>query len=266
LQKRQKELFEKFAPQLLSRVDWLEHMPAKFKGLILANEVLDAMPVHLVVWRGTSLFERGVAWNGGAFEWSDRLLINKELVKIARELSSQINSDGNKIRTYISEISLLTRGFMRSLAAILQQGAIVLIDYGFTHKEYYHSQRNRGTLMCHYRHRTHDDPFYFPGLQDITSHVDFSAVTEAATGAGLELLGYTSQAHFLINCGITEILARIPAENTDNYLPLANQLQKLVSPTEMGELFKVIAFGKDIQQPLVGFSSGDKGRQLKREA
>jgi SAM-dependent MidA family methyltransferase len=194
------------------------------------------------------------------------LLINKELVKIARELSSQINSDGNKIRTYISEISLLTRGFMRSLAAILQQGAIVLIDYGFTHKEYYHSQRNRGTLMCHYRHRTHDDPFYFPGLQDITSHVDFSAVTEAATGAGLELLGYTSQAHFLINCGITEILARIPAENTDNYLPLANQLQKLVSPTEMGELFKVIAFGKDIQQPLVGFSSGDKGRQLKREA
>lgn len=266
LQKRQKELFEKFAPQLLSRVDWLKHMPAKFKGLILANEVLDAMPVHLVVWRGTSLFERGVAWNGGAFEWSDRLLINKELVKIARELSSQINSDGNKIRTYISEISLLTRGFMRSLAAILQQGAIVLIDYGFTHKEYYHSQRNRGTLMCHYRHRTHDDPFYFPGLQDITSHVDFSAVTEAATGAGLELLGYTSQAHFLINCGITEILARIPAENTDNYLPLANQLQKLVSPTEMGELFKVIAFGKDIQQPLVGFSSGDKGRQLKREA
>jgi SAM-dependent MidA family methyltransferase len=120
--------------------------------------------------------------------------------------------------------------------------------------------------MCHYRHHAHDDPFYFPGLQDITSHVDFSAIAEAATGAGLELLGYVSQAHFLINCGITEILARIPAENTGDFLPMANQLQKLVSPAEMGELFKVIAFGKDIQQPLVGFISGDRSGLLKKEA
>ncbi len=266
LQKRQKELFEKFAPHLLSRVDWLGHLPAKFKGLILANEVLDAMPVHLVVWRGTSLFERGVAWNGEAFEWSDQLLNNRELFKVARELSSQINSDGDNVGTYVSEIGLSTRGFMRSLAGILQQGAIVLIDYGFGYNEYYHSQRNRGTLMCHYRHHAHDDPFYFPGLQDITSHVDFSAIAEAATGAGLELLGYASQAHFLINCGITEILARIPAENTGDFLPIANQLQKLVSPAEMGELFKVIAFGKDIQQPLVGFTSGEKSGLLKKEA
>jgi len=266
LRKRQKELFEKFAPHLLSRVGWLEHMPTKFKGLILANEVLDAMPVHLVVWRGTSLFERGVAWNGRALEWSDHLLVNKELFKVARELSSQINSNGENVGTYVSEISLSTRGFMRGLAGVLQQGAIVLIDYGFGYNEYYHSQRNRGTLICHYRHHVHDDPFYFPGLQDITSHVDFSAIAEVATGAGLELLGYTSQAHFLINCGITEILARIPAENVGDFLPMANQLQKLVSPAEMGELFKVIVFGKNIQQPLVGFASGDKSRQLKKEA
>ncbi len=266
LRKRQKELFEKFAPHLLSRVGWLEHMPTKFKGLILANEVLDAMPVHLVVWRGTSLFERGVAWNGRALEWSDHLLVNRELFKVARELSSQINSDGENVGTYVSEISLSTRRFMRSLAGVLQQGAIVLIDYGFGYNEYYHSQRNRGTLICHYRHHAHDDPFYFPGLQDITSHVDFSSIAEVATGAGLELLGYTSQAHFLINCGITEILARIPVENVGDFLPMANQLQKLVSPAEMGELFKVIAFGKNIQQPLVGFASGDKSRQLKKEA
>jgi len=262
LQNRQKELFEKFAPHLLSRVDWLEHLPAKFEGLILANEVLDAMPVHLVVWRGTNLFERGVAWNGRALEWSDHILVNRELFKVARELSPQINSDGENVGTYVSEISLSTRRFMRSLAGILQQGAIVLIDYGFGYSEYYHSQRNRGTLMCHYRHHAHEDPFYFPGLQDITSHVDFSAISQVATAEGLELLGYTSQAHFLINCGITEILARIPAENAGDFLPLANQLQKLVSPAEMGELFKVIVFGKNIQQPLVGFTSGDKSRQL----
>ncbi|TDI81967.1 MAG: class I SAM-dependent methyltransferase [Betaproteobacteria bacterium] len=262
LQNRQKELFEKLAPHLLSRVDWLEHLPAKFEGLILANEVLDAMPVHLVVWRGTNLFERGVAWNGRALEWSDHILVNRELFKVARELSPQINSDGENVGTYVSEISLSTRRFMRSLAGILQQGAIVLIDYGFGYSEYYHSQRNRGTLMCHYRHHAHEDPFYFPGLQDITSHVDFSAISQVATAEGLELLGYTSQAHFLINCGITEILARIPAENAGDFLPLANQLQKLVSPAEMGELFKVIVFGKNIQQPLVGFTSGDKSRQL----
>ena len=262
LQNRQKELFEKLAPHLLSRVGWLEHLPAKFEGLILANEVLDAMPVHLVVWRGTNLFERGVAWNGRALEWSDHILVNRELFKVARELSPQINSDGENVGTYVSEISLSTRRFMRSLAGILQQGAIVLIDYGFGYSEYYHSQRNRGTLMCHYRHHAHEDPFYFPGLQDITSHVNFSAIAEVATAAGLELLGYTSQAHFLINCGITEILARIPAENASDFLPMANQLQKLVSPAEMGELFKVIVFGKNIQQPLVGFTSGDKSRQL----
>jgi SAM-dependent MidA family methyltransferase len=120
-------------------------------------------------------------------------------------------------------------------------------------------------MMCHYRHHAHDDPFYFPGLQDITSHVDFTAITDVAAGEGLELLGYTSQAQFLINCGITEILSRIPVENTSDYLPMANQMQKLVSPAEMGELFKVIALGKDNQQPLIGFESGDKSFLLEKD-
>ena len=151
---------------------------------------------------------------------------------------------------------------LRGNAGVLQQGAIVLIDYGFGRSEYYHPQRNQGTLMCHIRHHAHDDPFYLPGLQDITSHVDFSAVAAATS---LELLGYTTQAHFLINCGITDILAQTPAENSSDYLPLANQLQKLVSPAEMGELFKVIALGKsgkNMRQPLAGFVSGDKSRLL----
>jgi SAM-dependent MidA family methyltransferase len=151
---------------------------------------------------------------------------------------------------------------MLSLSAVLKRGAILLIDYGFGRNEYYHPQRDRGTLMCHYRHHAHDDPFYLPGLQDITSHVDFSAIAGAAHKAGLDLLGYTSQAHFLINCGITELLAQIPAENAADYLPLANQVQKLLSPAEMGELFKVIAFGKNVSTPLTGFASGDKSRRL----
>ena len=258
LQEQQNKLFEKFAPHLLSRVQWLENLPTKFKGMILANEVLDAMPVHLVVWRDNNLFERGVVWSGKRFEWSDRLLVEGELFKIAQEIIPRASFNNNNIDTYISEINLSVRGFIRSLANILQKGAIVLIDYGFGRNEYYHDQRSRGTLMCHYRHHSHDDPFYFPGLQDITSHVDFTAIADVATGEGVELLGYASQAQFLINCGITEILAQTPVEHTGDYLPIANQVQKLVSPAEMGELFKVIALGKDTQQSLIGFSSGDK--------
>lgn len=258
LRQRQRELFEKRVPHLAPRVDWLEHLPARFNGLMLANEVLDAMPVHLVVWRDVGLFERGVVWNGAAFEWRKRPLVDGELFTVARALNLQVDPG----KDYVSEINLAARGFMRSLAGILQQGAIVLIDYGFGRSEYYHPQRDQGTLMCHYRHHAHDDPFYLPGLQDITSHVDFSALTEVAINAGLELRGYTTQAHFLINCGITEILAQTPVENTGAYLPLANQLKKLVSPAEMGELFKAIAFGKNIRQPLAGFVSGDKSRLL----
>ena len=269
LQQRQRQLFERYAPHLLLRVVWLEYLPAKFNGLILANEVLDAMPVHLVAWRNAGLFERGVTSSvssGDEFRWSERPLGEGELFEAARELTPRIASGngniGDDVDEYVSEISLATRGFMASLANILERGAIVLIDYGFGRGEYYHPQRSHGTLMCHYRHHAHDDPFYLPGLQDITSHVDFSAIAEAGTNAGLDLLGYTTQAYFLINCGITESLAQTSVENVKEYLPLANQLQKLVSPAEMGELFKAIAFGKNISQPLFGFTNGDKSRLL----
>lgn len=261
LQQRQQQFFEKFAPHLASRIAWLEHLPATFTGLILANEVLDAMPVHAIAWRGSSLFARGVASDGDAFKWSDRPLFEGELFEAARELKTRIDPDGN-IGSYITEIGLAARHFTLGLAKVLQRGAVILIDYGFGRDEYYHPQRSRGTLMCHYRHRAHDDPFYLPGLQDITSHVDFSAIAGAAANAELALQGYTNQAHFLVNCGITEILAQTPAENVKHYLPLANQVQKLVSPAEMGELFKVITLGKHIRQPLIGFTHGDKSRML----
>lgn len=262
LQQRQQALFAKYAPHLVSSVHWLTSLPKEFCGLILANEVLDAMPVHLVVWRDHQLYEHGVTWNHPGFEWRERLLVTGALFDIARELPPSKQAVDHASFHYVSEISLTNRRFTHSLARILQCGVILLIDYGFGKGEYYHPQRHQGTLMCHYRHHVHDDPFYLPGLQDITSHVDFSAITEVALDAGLQLLGYTNQAHFLINCGITDILSRTPADNSHRYLPLANQLQRLVSPAEMGELFKAIAFGKQIDQPLMGFISGDKSRLL----
>ena len=163
---------------------------------------------------------------------------------------------------YRSEINLQAEAWISNLGAWLTRGAALLIDYGFPRHEYYHPQRHRGTLMCHIQHRAHDDVFLAPGLQDITAHVDFTAVAHAAQTAGLELLGYTSQARFLLNAGLADILAA--------YVPASEQLraqtngavQKLISEAEMGELFKVIALGRGVTEPLSGFARGDRSGSL----
>ncbi len=250
LRQRQQHLLARFA----ARVEWLDALPASFSGLIIGNEVLDAMPVHLVAWGKDSLFERGVSLVDGQFSWSERKLTSGELFDIAAGLDVPPGT--------ISEIGLAARGFVATLAGLLEKGAILTLDYGFGQSEYYHSQRSTGTLMCHYRHHAHDDPFHLPGLQDITAHVDFTAIAETGVDHGLNLLGYTSQAHFLINSGITDLLARASPEQASAYLPLAAQAQKLLNPAEMGELFKVIALGKGIDTPLLGFVRGDKSRML----
>lgn len=262
LQQRQRALIEQKIPHLASRVHWLTTLPEQFTGVIVANEVLDAMPVHLVVWQDGQIFEQGVIWHDQNFAWQARPLTTGKLHEIARELPPAVSEDRQEDNRYLSEISLANRRFIRTLAERLQQGVMLLIDYGFGESEYYHPQRRQGTLMCHYRHHAHDDPFFLPGLQDLTSHVDFSAVAGSAQASGLTLMGYTTQAHFLINCGITDLLARIPADHAGSYLPLANQVQRLVSPAEMGELFKVMALGKSIETPLRGFVSGDLRRRL----
>jgi SAM-dependent MidA family methyltransferase len=163
---------------------------------------------------------------------------------------------------YETEINLTARALVTSLARLLTRGVMLFIDYGFPAREFYHPQRSSGTLMCHYRHHAHGDPFAFVGLQDITTHVDFSAVAAAARVGGAELLGYATQAQFLINCGITDLLAATPASDTRAYAPLAAQAQKLMSPAEMGELFKVVALGKNVGAPLLGFARGDKSHTL----
>ncbi|MDP3482903.1 MAG: SAM-dependent methyltransferase, partial [Sulfuricella sp.] len=260
LRQRQQHLLARFAP----RVEWLDRLPASFSGLIIGNEVLDAMPVHLVAWGEDSILERGVSMEDGRFSWSERKLTSGELFDAASGLAPTLTLPRNagEGKNYVSEIGLAARGFIATLAGLLEKGAILMLDYGFGQNEYYHPQRSSGTLMCHYRHHAHDDPFYLPGLQDITSHVDFTAIAEAGVRHGLKLLGYTSQAHFLINSGITDLLARASPEQASAYLPLAAQAQKLLNPAEMGELFKAIALGKDVDTPLVGFARGDKSHML----
>jgi SAM-dependent MidA family methyltransferase len=242
-------------------IEWLDQLPVRFSGIVVANEVLDALPVHLVrrnagdvresAASADDIDELGVDFDERhrTFVWRARPAAG-EVAAAARVLD--LPSD------YTTELHLAARGLVRSLGAMLERGVMLFIDYGFPAREYYHPQRNRGTLMCHYRHRAHDDPLQLPGLQDITAHVDFSAIAAAAHETGLETLGYTTQAQFLINCGITDILAETPATDAAAYLPLAAAAQKLLGPAEMGELFKVLALGRHFSAPLLGFRSGDR--------
>ncbi|MFA7292138.1 MAG: SAM-dependent methyltransferase [Rhodocyclaceae bacterium] len=257
LRARQRETLQAGAPHLLDRVEWLDRLPTHFDGLVLANELLDALPAHLVRWRADGIFERGVAVEAGEFVWVEQAASGAVL-----ERAKVLGSECIPYAGYLSEIGLAATAWTASWADILGCGALLLIDYGFPRREFYHPQRHEGTLMCHYRHHAHPDPFYLPGLQDVTVHVDFTAIAEAGTEAGLDFLGYTAQAPFLINCGLTEVLSRTPADDLRRYLPLASAAQKLISPAEMGELFKVIALGRGIEQPLLGFLSGERSAAL----
>ena len=251
------DLRDRQRQRLGERVQWLERMPQRFRGVMLANEVVDAMPVHAVAWRGDGIFERGVCANEGQLAWSLRPAEGAVLAA-ARTLAIEPPTSG----AYESEIGLIAPTWIRLLARALERGAILVADYGFPAHEYYHPQRSTGTLACHYRHRVHGDPFYLPGLQDITAHVDFSALARAAGAGGLDVLGYANQAQFLINCGITELLEKEDPADTKRYLPLVSAVQTLLAPSEMGELFKFLALGRGVGAPLLGFASGNRAHAL----
>jgi SAM-dependent MidA family methyltransferase len=232
------------------RVRHIDRLPERFSGAVVANEVVDAMPVHIVHWTERGILERGVA---AGLQWADRPATG-ELLRAAKQIEVPA--------AYVSEIGLEARAWMGTLAEMVDKGAVFVIDYGFPRHEYYHPQRATGTVMCHHRHQAHADPFARPGLEDITAHVDFTALAEAAHEGGAEILGYTSQAQFLVNCGITDVLGEANAENALHYAPIAAQAQKLLSPAEMGELFKVLAIGKNVTTPLLGFTRGDRRASL----
>jgi SAM-dependent MidA family methyltransferase len=250
---QQETILRELPAALASRVEWLDALPEKFAGCMVGNEVLDALPVHLVAQREDGLCERGVGVEGDALVWRERM-IDGALANTARAFALPPG--------YVTEVCQAAPALIASLAESLQHGALLLIDYGFPRREYYHPQRSGGTLMCHYRHHAHDDPFIYPGLQDITAHVDFTSIAEAGVAHGLQASGYVSQAQFLINSGITDLLTQVSPSDATAYFPLAAEAQKLISPAEMGELFKVIALSKGVNEPLLGFARGDKRHTL----
>jgi SAM-dependent MidA family methyltransferase len=242
LRARQQEALKDF-PQ----VTWLDDFPHAFSGVVLANEVLDAMPVQLVRKGADGWRELMVTVAGGAFAFTQRQADAALVQRIAHQIPDAAElPDG-----YVTEVHALACGFMASLAQMLArgQGAAILLDYGFPAHEYYLDQRSGGTLMCHYRHHAHPEPFYLPGLQDITAHVDFTAMALAAQDAGADVLGYMSQAAFLLGAGIGELLLELDPADPKRYLPQANAMHKLVSPAEMGELFKVLVVGHGVELP-----------------
>jgi len=254
LRERQAGHLRTALPALADRAVWLDALPDAFEGIVIANEVLDALPVRVVAWEDDGLDEAGVVARDERFAWALRPLEDADLRAEASALSVPC--------PYRSEFNLRADALVATLAERLHRGALLFVDYGFGRDEYYHPQRHAGTLMCHYRHHAHDDPFHLPGLQDITAHVDFTRVAKAALAAGLSLAGYTTQARFLVDCGITDLLARVPPEDAATYLPTVAGAQKLLAPQEMGELFKAIAFTRGPAAPLPGFRTGDLSRLL----
>jgi SAM-dependent MidA family methyltransferase len=253
LRARQQATLAQLAPAYLERVEWLDTLPEHFSGCLLGNEVLDAMPTHAVSWGEDDCIEEiGVA------------IEDDRLIEAARPAAGALLSAAQALSIegpWRGEISLAVRAWISDLSRRLEQGALLLIDYGLPRHELYHPQRNGGSIRCHYRHRVHQDAFWYPGMSDITSHVDFTAVAEAGFDAGLEVLGYCSQANFLLNCGIGELLGEVGAGDTAT-LRARGAVNVLLSPNEMGELFKVIALGRGVPGPLRGFARSDKVHTL----
>lgn len=260
LRERQEQQLRQRAAWLLDCVCWLDALPvAPLRGVILANEVIDALPVHRIELRGDEVMELCVQTQGDGFEWLP--------VAAAGTLSAQV---GALLRTlpeflpagYITELNTRLGPWVAAMAGILKQGALLCLDYGYPRHEYYHPQRTSGTLRCYYRHRVHDDPFFCPGLQDITACVDFSALAEAGIAVDLELYGFTNQAQFLLGCGLDTLLAAHAGTGDRARLETARQVRLLTLPGEMGERIKALCLGRGLAGPLAGFSPVDQRHRL----
>lgn len=245
LRQRQAQTLAPYA----EHVRWLDTLPESLQGVVVGNELLDAMPVKLITRLKAVWHERGVVLNpdqpeaGAAFAWSDRVSTLRPPCEIAGE------------HDFLTEIHPQAEAFVRTLADRLTRGALFLIDYGFSENEYYHEQRHMGTVMCHRSHRSDTDPLADVGLKDITAHVNFTGIALAAQEAGLELLGYCTQARFLLNCGLAGLLEAAP-------LAQRVRSQALIMEHEMGELFKVIGWVKGEAWDALGFAQGDRSHRL----
>jgi SAM-dependent MidA family methyltransferase len=255
LRERQRETLARLAPSEAERVEWLSELPPVIEGAVIMNEVLDAVPPHLIARRGDRWLERGVTRQGDAFAFAERPLDNERLRALAR---ARFPSHGD----YESEINPAAEALTEDVGRRLKAGALLAIDYGFPRAEYYHPQRREGTLMGHFRHRAHADPFLWPGLSDLTTHVDFTAIAEAGERAGLSVAGFASQASYLLSSGLLEHLQAAGLPDSAAYLREASAVQTLTSPAEMGELFKVLALARNADIAWHGFALADMTHRL----
>jgi SAM-dependent MidA family methyltransferase len=256
LRARQRATLERHAPDQLPRVEWLSALPATIDGAIVANEVLDAIPVHIVARRAGSYVERGV------IEDRSRGVLAFEERPAPASLATLAAARFPPAIDYLSELNPAAEALVEELGRRLVAGAALFIDYGFPRSEYFHEQRDEGTLLCHHRQHVHDDPLHLPGLSDITAHVDFTAIAEAAERAGLVVAGFAAQAPFLLGCGILDLLAAAGAADTPAYLKAAAAVQRLLSPAEMGELFKVLAVARSEEIAWPGFAIANHCHRL----
>jgi SAM-dependent MidA family methyltransferase len=254
LRDRQRATLAAAVPQLINRVEWLDRLPERFRGVVVANEVLDALSVERFAWREGRVQALGVTATSDRFEWAE-----VAAAPGLRAAVDRIHTDcgAHWPEGYTSEVAMGLAPWLAAVAQGLERGVVLFVDYGLPRREFYAAERRSGTLLCHFRHRFNDDPFARPGLQDITSWVDFTAVAEAAETAGLEVAGYTTQAHFLIGNEIGERLNDVSGLDLVSRVNLSRQAMMLTLPGEMGERFKVIALTKGYDAPLRGFAVRD---------
>jgi SAM-dependent MidA family methyltransferase len=261
--RQQAWLSEQLPRPAFDRIEWLDRLPDRIEGVVLANEVLDAMPVRVFEYAQDRVFEGAVGLQGDRFQWRLQPAEAAFDAAVRERLAASSWPLAAFGSGYRSELGEQAWAWVQTVGERLVHGALLIIDYGFPTREFFHPQRRTGSLNCHYRHRSHDDPFWWPGLCDITAHVDFGAVHEAARATGLELLGYTSQAQFLLGCDLVKLFSKWVPDEAVARVRATQALQQLVSEAEMGELFKVIAFGRGLpDSAAIGLAGRDRSATL----
>jgi len=251
LRKHQYELLIKnLPPHLFGKVQWIDKIPQEYNGIIFCNELLDALPIDLIKKSSGIPYQKGVGLENDLFIWKDKAI--KDL-----SIYDHINLESLP-DNYLAEDAIHIKSWINKISESISKGVVIIIDYGFNHSEYFHEQRSQGTLMCHFKHHAHDNPLIQVGIQDITSHVNFSYLAREASSKGLHINGFISQANFLINCGILELLEKVNIEDSVLYMKSVSEIQKLLSPSEMGDLFKVMTIEKNIDINLVGLKNNNK--------
>ena len=258
LRQRQRQTLSQ-RPNLLERVQWLDRLPEDFSGVVLANELLDAMPVTRFSLEDGQIFEQHVVCLEDGFAYKYIETENPRIVKRVEELRQQTSM--SEAAVFHSELNFIAEDWLKSLAEHLSSAVVLLIDYGYPRSAYYHAQRSMGTLMCHYQHRAHSDPLVLAGIQDITAHIDFTAIADAALEADMEIRGFATQAHFLLNLGLLDMLDTDKTASTQEelieFLKTSGEVKRLTLPGEMGETFKVMALAKNYDGNMLGFDQYD---------